>query len=469
MFAGSIKVSPIMNATNNSHNFESYFPKGNWVNLADWSEVITGQDSVATLKVRDTVNAHLAPGALIPFQNNTNMKFMTTVDVLAAPISLIANRDQNGYAGGSLFLDQGISRSEMDNNNYEYYSVNVQANSIQFQPSDFNKGTQPHVLDKIVIVNAADLAEGSFACYYPPNSLVPQPLVTYYNIAKLALEITSDNKQLKFSDILNVYYGSSNNFDVNMCDQHTFDYNIVGGVPQYQNVKSVTFNLTHSYNSQTLHNITMTIGFFDAGILNIRWTWADQTVQKRVPVSVPNTVIDQTPRDISKLLDTLGKFIVINDSPFSLQINARLTQTPEPVITLKSLLFNEYINWVNMQINAQPADTEEDFHGIFGLGERSTKDFFYKTGVYSLWSKDTWNPQENGKLPGKQVYGVHPFYMFKHSANSWVGVFHNLAQAQDWWINNDYASGNVSLSTIATGGLGDIYVMLSAPKPESII
>ena len=59
--------------------------------------------------------------------------------------------------------------------------------------------------------------------------------------------------------------------------------------------------------------------------------------------------------------------------------------------------------------------------------------------------------------------------MFKHAANSWVGVFHNLAQAQDWWINNDYASGNVSLSTIATGGLGDIYVMLSSPKPESII
>ena len=93
MFAGSIKVSPIMNATNNSTIFQSYFPKGNWVNLADWSEVITGSDSVSTLQVRDTVNAHLAPGALIPFQNNTAMKFMTTADVLAAPISLIANRD----------------------------------------------------------------------------------------------------------------------------------------------------------------------------------------------------------------------------------------------------------------------------------------------------------------------------------------------------------------------------------------
>ena len=211
MFAGSIKVSPIMNATNGSATFQSYFPKGNWVNLADWSEVINGSDSLSTLKVRDTVNAHLAPGALIPFQNNTAMKFMTTADVLNASISLIANRDQNGYASGSLFLDQGISRSEYYNQNYEYYSVNVQANTIQFQPSDFNKGNQPHVLDKLIIVNAADLAEGSFACYYSPNSLVPQPLVTRYNTASMALEITSTNSQLKFSDILNVYYGSSNN------------------------------------------------------------------------------------------------------------------------------------------------------------------------------------------------------------------------------------------------------------------
>ena len=67
MFAGSIKVSPIMNATNLSITFESYFPKGNWVNLAQWAEVIVGSDNVQTLKVRDTVNAHLAPGSLISF------------------------------------------------------------------------------------------------------------------------------------------------------------------------------------------------------------------------------------------------------------------------------------------------------------------------------------------------------------------------------------------------------------------
>lgn len=63
--------------------------------------------------MRDTVNVHLAPGALIPFQNNSAQTLLTTKDVIAAPISLVINRDKNQQAGGSLFLDKGISQQEM--------------------------------------------------------------------------------------------------------------------------------------------------------------------------------------------------------------------------------------------------------------------------------------------------------------------------------------------------------------------
>jgi hypothetical protein len=48
-----------------------------------------------------------------------------------------------------------------------------------------------------------------------------------------------------------------------------------------------------------------------------------------------------------------------------------------------------------------------------GLGERSTPGLFYEDGVYSMWSMDTANPMDDGKIPGKNLYGVHPFYMFK--------------------------------------------------------
>ena len=76
---------------------------------------------------------------------------------------------------------------------------------------------------------------------------------------------------------------------------------------------------------------------------------------------------------------------------------------------------------------------------------------------------------EDGRLPGKNIYGTHPFYIYKHGLKSWVGVYHNNAQAQDWWIKNNYTTGAIGINTIATGGLADIFVFVSSSSPEQII
>jgi len=47
----------------------------------------------------------------------------TTNDLLAQPISLLINRDENGYADGSLLLDGGLKISEIESNNHEYYTI----------------------------------------------------------------------------------------------------------------------------------------------------------------------------------------------------------------------------------------------------------------------------------------------------------------------------------------------------------
>lgn len=135
MFAGALKVSPIMNQINGAKTFESYFPKGTWVSMADWSKTVTGTDDMADLdSTVDYTHVHLAPGALIPFQNNSDMSVSTTNDLLQKPISLVINRDQNGQASGSVFLDTGLLVSEIGQGNYEYFNFQVQANSIQVQP-----------------------------------------------------------------------------------------------------------------------------------------------------------------------------------------------------------------------------------------------------------------------------------------------------------------------------------------------
>ena len=46
-----------------------------------------------------------------------------------------------------------------------------------------------------------------------------------------------------------------------------------------------------------------------------------------------------------------------------------------------------------------------------------------------MWSRDIPTPIENGKPPGNNMYGVHPYFMYKHRANAWVGIVYNLAAA----------------------------------------
>ena len=57
------------------------------------------------------------------------------------------------------------------------------------------------------------------------------------------------------------------------------------------------------------------------------------------------------------------------------------------------------------------------------------------------------------------MYGTHPFYMFRHDASSYAGVFTKLSHAQDWFIKNNKDTGLIDILSIATCGLGDISVM----------
>lgn len=49
------------------------------------------------------------------------------------------------------------------------------------------------------------------------------------------------------------------------------------------------------------------------------------------------------------------------------------------------MLFDSYLNWINVRVYTPQGD---QFTGIFGLGERVNKDFFFKDGVYSMWTRD---------------------------------------------------------------------------------
>jgi alpha-glucosidase (family GH31 glycosyl hydrolase) len=54
------------------------------------------------------------------------------------------------------------------------------------------------------------------------------------------------------------------------------------------------------------------------------------------------------------------------------------------------------------------------------------------------------------------------------SMNGWFGVLINNAAAQDWKVENNPIDGRVSLKIRATGGVGDIFIMLGQNANEVV-
>jgi alpha-glucosidase (family GH31 glycosyl hydrolase) len=209
--ANSVLVAPVLEYLDKETTYDAYFPQGKWVNLANYSEVIdaTAGGKSFTLNDKPVVNAFLKQGALIPFQEDPDQTVMTTADLLAHPITIIANRDSNGFSTGKVFLDQGISNAELSDNKYEYYQINHQSQSLQFTLSAGSFGAQNHVFNKAIIVDAKDLSGANFACAYD-TSFNKINFFPYYDEKMQALELRSDQETpLKFSDIKVIYYGST--------------------------------------------------------------------------------------------------------------------------------------------------------------------------------------------------------------------------------------------------------------------
>jgi hypothetical protein len=58
--------------------------------------------------------------------------------------------------------------------------------------------------------------------------------------------------------------------------------------------------------------------------------------------------------------DNLAKYINITDQPFTVTFKVKLTTAEaEPILTIKGLLFDEYLNWINVKAYAQAASSED--------------------------------------------------------------------------------------------------------------
>lgn len=92
----ALLVSPKLTGGNES--YEAYFPTGTWVSMQDYSDMVDvppGEAQGEMMKLSGTtptVNVHLRPGRMVPFQKNVDGKYNSTQDMLKrAPLALVIN------------------------------------------------------------------------------------------------------------------------------------------------------------------------------------------------------------------------------------------------------------------------------------------------------------------------------------------------------------------------------------------
>jgi len=104
----------------------------------------------------------------------------------------------------------------------------------------------------------------------------------------------------------------------------------------------------------------------------------------------------------------------------------------------------------------------DEFNGAYGLGER-VDEFFLRDGTYSFWNRDSPNSEEAGSA-GDNNYGTHPYFAYQTSVftagsqGSFASAFMNNAAASDAIIENDPATGKISIQFKSVGGNFDLYI-----------
>ena len=154
-------------------------------------------------------------------------------------------------------------------------------------------------MEELLIVDAADLKDVNFACGMDGMMKNVINMKATYIAAKKMLKISPDTENpVKFSDIANVYFGSSTNGDLNLCDPLTFQWKVNGALPDISKVPMVTLKLTNLAN--TSPDLAATIQFTDTNLINIKWTYdgAQTPAGKRTPVEVPNDLVDTKVRGV---------------------------------------------------------------------------------------------------------------------------------------------------------------------------
>jgi hypothetical protein len=135
-------------------------------------------------------------------------------------------------AKGTVFIDSGISKLEMREKTYEYYSISHKSSkSLHFQLIQGQRGAQkanPNMeIEEILIADASDILSANFACAMKLDGTLTE-LKVKYDPVKTSLRISRKGRfsdKLNFHELQTIYYGTDAE-DLNLCRESAYQYYI---------------------------------------------------------------------------------------------------------------------------------------------------------------------------------------------------------------------------------------------------
>jgi hypothetical protein len=110
---------------------------------------------------------------------------------------------------------------------------------------------------------------------------------------------------------------------------------------------------------------------------------------------------------------------------------------------------------------------------LYGLGERAGRAHLKDQDnfVHTLWPYDAPNPIDDGKPPGKNMYGYHPVYYYQANTSDWMAVFDVGTYASDYFVNNNAFLDNDRVTQITKVAVGGIIhkIFLQGKNIEEVI
>lgn len=227
--------------------------------------------------------AYQMPGTVIPLMSSPSAQNTTKQMNMNGKLSIQINRNKQGYAEGKVFIDGGEQIQELNDQKYQYFTIQHSGKSIK----KWNLNTSPNAvtqkgISSFVIVDAEDLSATDFACVWARDNSINQ-LQFHYDKTSKKLELYASGSTLNALEIETVYYGVLTQ-DINMCNLESqyYQMDIVPDLSSYY-ASTVLINQMDS-----LLNLKMEFSALQGGIINIKWNFDNATIaakQFKVPVN----------------------------------------------------------------------------------------------------------------------------------------------------------------------------------------